>query len=63
MGLIRQFPPEQVNGKQLLGAMTGAVVDPEVKDYAYTYGFYALDLSGESGHLIPQPEGFAPQKW
>jgi hypothetical protein len=63
MQLIRQYPPADVVGKQLLGAMAGAVVDPEVKNYAYKCGFYVLELSGEAVQLIPQPEGFVPQKW
>jgi flagellar biosynthesis GTPase FlhF len=63
MGLIRKYPPELVNGKQLLGAMAGGVVDPDVKDYAYKSGFYVLELTGESVHLIRPPEGFKPQEW
>jgi hypothetical protein len=34
MRLIRKYPPEQVGGKELLGAMAGGVVDPDVKNYA-----------------------------
>ncbi|MDR0639483.1 MAG: hypothetical protein LBG27_11390 [Spirochaetaceae bacterium] len=63
MGLIRQYPPELVNGKQLLGAMAGVVVDPEVKDYAHKSGFYVLELSDEAVELVPQPEDFVPGKW
>jgi hypothetical protein len=63
MRLIRQYPPEQVGNKQLFGAMAGGVVDPDVKNYAYKAGFYVLELTGESVHLIPPPEGFEPVKW
>jgi hypothetical protein len=63
MGLIRRYPPEQVSGKRLLGAMAGGVVDPDVKDYAYKRGFFVLELSGEVVRLIPPPEGFDPQNW
>jgi hypothetical protein len=63
MGLIRQYPPEQVSGKQLLGAMAGGVVDPDIKDYAYKCGFFVLELSGEVVSLIPPPQGFEPQNW
>jgi hypothetical protein len=63
MQLIRQYPPEQVNGRELVGAMAGGVVDPEVKNYAYESGFFVLELSGESVQLITPPEGFAPKKW
>ena len=60
MGLIRKYPPELVGNKQLLGAMAGGTVDPDVKDYAYKSGFYVLELTGESVQLIPPPEGFEP---
>ena len=63
LGLIRKYPPELVAGKQLLGAMAGGLVDPDVKDYAYANGLYVLELSGESVHLIPPPAGFAPLQW
>jgi hypothetical protein len=63
MGLIRQYPPELVNGKQLLGAIAGVVVDPEVKNHAHTSGFYVLELSDEAVEPIPQPEDFVPGKW
>ncbi|MDR0709208.1 MAG: hypothetical protein LBF77_03975 [Spirochaetaceae bacterium] len=63
MRLIRQYPPELINSKQLLGAMAGGVVDPDVRKYAYECGFFVLELAGESVHLVPPPEGFVPQKW
>jgi hypothetical protein len=43
--------------------MAGGAVDPEVKNYAYECGFFVLELTGESVHLIPPPEGFEPKKW
>jgi len=63
MQLFRQYPPELIGDKQLLGAMAGGLVDPEVKEYAYKSGFFVLELTGESVHLIPPPEGFEPKKW
>jgi hypothetical protein len=63
MGLIRRYPPAEVAGKELLGAMAGGLVDGGVREYAYERGFYVLELSGESVRLAPPPEGFMPQKW
>jgi hypothetical protein len=63
MLLIRQYPPEQANGRQLLGAMAGGVVNPDVKNYACECGFFVLELTGESVHLIPPPDRFEPKKW
>jgi hypothetical protein len=63
MGLIRKYPPEQIGNKQLFGAMAGGVVDSDVKNYAYESGFFVLELTGESVHLVPPPEDFDPKKW
>ncbi|MDR2394841.1 MAG: hypothetical protein LBD93_11910 [Treponema sp.] len=63
MRLIRQYPPEQVGNKRLVGAMAGGTVNADVKNYAYESGFFVLELTGESVHLIPPPEGFEPKEW
>ena len=63
MQLVRQYPPEIIGSKELLGAMAGGVVDPDVKDYAHSSGFFVLELAGESVRLFPPPEGFVPKKW
>jgi hypothetical protein len=43
--------------------MAGGAVDPEIKKYIYECGLFVLELTGESVHLIPPPEGFEPKKW
>lgn len=64
MRFIRQYPPPLITpDKQLLGAMAGGVVDPDVKDYAYQCGFFVLELRGESVRLVPPPENFEPAQW
>ncbi|MDR1636900.1 MAG: hypothetical protein LBR93_06145, partial [Treponema sp.] len=63
MSLIRRYPPAEVVGKELLGAMAGGLVDADVREYAYKNGFYVLELTGETVQLVPPPEGFVPQKW
>jgi hypothetical protein len=63
MRLVRQYPPEIIGDKEMLGAMAGGVVDPDIKDYAHSSGFFVLELAGESVHLFPPPEGFVPKKW
>jgi hypothetical protein len=64
MQLIRQYPPGLISaGLQMLGAMAGGIVDPEVKDFACESGFFVLELTGESVHLVPPPEGFEPKRW
>jgi len=63
MQLIRKYPPALIGSKQLVAAMAGGVVDPDIKDYAYKAGFYVLELTGESVHLISPPKNFKPKNW
>ncbi|MDR0710160.1 MAG: hypothetical protein LBF77_08855, partial [Spirochaetaceae bacterium] len=63
MELIRKYPPAETVNKQLLGAMAGGVVNTDIMAYAYEAGFYVLELTGESVHLIPPPDGFKPRQW
>jgi len=63
MQLIRQYPPELIGDKQILAAMAGGVVDPDVKDYAYQAGFFVLELTGKYVQLVPPPENFEPKIW
>jgi hypothetical protein len=63
MQLIRAYPPAEVKGKKILGAIVGAVVHPEVREYAEQNGFFVLELTGEDVRLLEPPEGFKPKEW
>ena len=63
MKLIRQYPPAEAKGKKLLGAIVGAVVTPEAREYAEQSGFFVLELTGEDVRLLEPPEGFQPKEW
>jgi hypothetical protein len=63
MEIIRNYPPAEVAGKKLLGAMVGGVVDAYVQHYAYESGFFVLELTGDTVDLVPPPEGFVPRLW
>jgi hypothetical protein len=63
MELIRQYPPAEVKGKSLLGAMAGAEVDPDIVNLAYANGFFVLELAGESVRLVSPPSDFTPREW
>jgi hypothetical protein len=63
MECIRKYPPAEVAGKKMLGAMAGGVVDDDTRRYAYESGFFVLELTGDTVQLIPPPEGFAPKQW
>jgi hypothetical protein len=63
MKLIRQYPPAEVKGKKLLGAIVGAVVTPEAREYAEQNGFFVLELTGEDVRLLEPPKDFQPKEW
>jgi hypothetical protein len=63
MKLIRQYPPAEAKGKKLLGAIVGAAVTPEAREYAERNGFFVLELTGEDVRLLEPPEGFQPKEW
>ena len=63
MELIRTYPPAEVKGKTLLGAIVGAVVTPEAREYAEQSGFFVLELTGEDVRLLPPPKDFKPREW
>jgi len=63
MQLIKQYPPIEVRGKKLLGAIVGAAVKKEAREYAEQNGFFVLELKGENVRLLKPPEGFVPKEW
>jgi hypothetical protein len=63
MGLIKEYPPAEVKGKLLLGAMAGGEVDPDVANFAHSNGFFVLELAGEAVRLVAPPSGFTPKEW
>jgi DNA repair exonuclease SbcCD ATPase subunit len=65
MELIMRYPPNILNikDKRLMGAMAGAVVDPDVAAYAHECGFFVLEMTGESVQLVPAPAKFEPREW
>jgi hypothetical protein len=63
MRLMGQYPPAEARGKKLLGAMAGAVVSAEVREYAEQRGFFVLELTGEDVCLLEPPENFQPKEW
>jgi alpha-glucosidase (family GH31 glycosyl hydrolase) len=63
MELIRTYPPAEVVGKELFGAMAGIIVTPDVVSSAYNAGFWVFESTGDTVSLIPPPDGFKPGKW
>jgi hypothetical protein len=63
MQLIHEYPPAEVRGKTLLGAIAAAVVTPDVQSYAEENGFFVLELMGDDVRLLEPPQGFKPKEW
>jgi hypothetical protein len=63
MKRILTYPPDEIKGKKLLGALAGGAVDPDVMEYAHSKGFFVLELSGKNVSLVQPPEGFVPTEW
>jgi hypothetical protein len=51
------------NSKRFIGAVAGAVVSEEAKDFAYENGMYVIVQSGEAVEILPVPEGFQAKEW
>jgi hypothetical protein len=63
MQLIQQYPPAEVKGKKLLGAIVGAVVTPEAWEKKKKKGFFVLELTGEDVRLLEPSKNFQPKEW
>jgi hypothetical protein len=63
MQLIREYPPAEVKGKKLLGAIVGAAVTSEAREYAEQNGFFVLELTGEDVRLLEPAKDFQPKEW
>jgi hypothetical protein len=63
MELIKKYPPAEVKGKFLLGAMAGGEVNADIASIAHANGFFVLELAGEAVRLVSPPSGFAPREW
>jgi predicted RecB family endonuclease len=60
MKLMREYKLAEINGKKLLGAIAGAVVPFEVREYAQKQGLFVLELNGDYVNLLKSPDSFVP---
>jgi phage shock protein A len=63
MKLIEKYPPAEVKGKKVYSAIAGAVVPPDVRDYAYGKDIYMLEMNGEQVSLLEPPKEFTAGIW
>jgi hypothetical protein len=62
MEKLRLYADTHQDSRKLLGAVAGAVMSREVKDFAVKKGFFVLEQSGDT-IKISVPDGFTPREW
>jgi hypothetical protein len=62
MEILRSYLDERGDTRKLLGAVAGAIVPPELKNYVLKKGFYLIEQSGDTVK-IEVPQGFTPRVW
>jgi len=48
---------------RFIGAVAGAVVKEEAREFAHENGIYVIVQSGEAVEIVPVPEGFQVKEW
>jgi hypothetical protein len=62
MAVVRKAADEIGDKRKYLGAVAGAVVYPDIVEYALKNGFYVITFSGETVD-IEVPDDFNPRIW
>jgi hypothetical protein len=62
MDVLRAYLDERNDTRKLLGAIAGAIVPPELRNYVLKKGFYLIEQSGDTVKIEP-PAGFRPRIW
>ena len=51
------------NKSRFIGAVAGAVVKEDAKNFAHENGMYVIVQSGEAVEILPVPKGFKAKTW
>ena len=62
MTILRSYFDERGDARKLLGAVAGAIVPRELKQYVRRKGFYLIEQSGDTVQ-IDVPRDFTPRIW
>ena len=62
MEILRQRADKRHDSRKLQGAIAGAIMQDEVRNYAHKAGFYVIEQTGDTVK-INIPEGFKPRVW
>ena len=62
MEILRNRANIRHDNRKFQGAIAGAIMKEEVRDYAHRTGFYVIEQTGDTV-AITIPEGFTPRVW
>jgi len=62
MEVLRHRADLRKDPRKFRGAIAGAIMNKEVRDYAQKCGFYVIEQTGDTVK-ISIPEGFTPREW
>ena len=62
MEILRRRADARNDKRKYQGAIAGAVMKNEVRDYAHNAGFYVIEQTGDTVR-INMPAGFRPREW
>ncbi|MDR2096581.1 MAG: hypothetical protein LBP76_13855 [Treponema sp.] len=61
--LLRGWADRRHDRRKFLGALAGAVIKAEVRDYAFKRGFFVIEQSGETIEVGKPPAPWEPRVW
>ncbi|MDR2618364.1 MAG: hypothetical protein LBC62_05785 [Treponema sp.] len=62
MEVLRRWADRHNDKRKFLGAVAGAIMPKEVRNYVIKAGFYVIEQTGDTV-TINVPEGFKPREW
>jgi hypothetical protein len=62
MEVLRRWADRHNDKRKFLGAIAGAILPKEVRNYTLKNGFYAIEQTGDTVR-IDVPDGFKPREW
>ncbi|MDR1306823.1 MAG: DUF3782 domain-containing protein [Treponema sp.] len=62
MEVLRRWADRHHDERKFLGAIAGAIMPKEVREYTLKAGFYVIEQTGDTVK-IDIPEGFKPREW
>jgi hypothetical protein len=59
----RRYADAKGDKRRFIGAVAGAVIEGESKEFALESGMYVIVQAGDLFEIIPSPEGFVAKEW